>query len=59
MSLTGEREEGVTVEARTKEGAKSKHYETAVTNSKGFYRLRGLIPGVEYSIQVRGMECRS
>lgn len=47
--LSGQPKEGVSVEAR----AESKgFYEETVTDSTGFYRLRGLLPDTTYVIKV-------
>eukprot|EP00271_Cylindrocystis_brebissonii_P022943 TRINITY_DN908_c0_g2_i1.p1 TRINITY_DN908_c0_g2~~TRINITY_DN908_c0_g2_i1.p1 ORF type:complete len:904 (-),score=223.07 TRINITY_DN908_c0_g2_i1:598-3060(-) len=48
-SLAGQAEEGVPVEARSLEGGR---YETAVSDSRGLYRLRGLLPNTTYTIAV-------
>ncbi|CAI5496857.1 unnamed protein product, partial [Closterium sp. Naga37s-1] len=55
-SLSGAPEAGVQVEAREVAsgggGSQSSHYEMAVTNEEGEYRLRGLRPGGAYLVEV-------
>eukprot|EP00850_Spirogloea_muscicola_P008156 SM000043S15784 [mRNA] locus=s43:149855:159159:+ [translate_table: standard] len=48
-SLSGSPEAGMPVEARAVKGG---YYETTETDVNGHFRLRGLIPGVPYSVQV-------
>lgn len=49
MSLTGNPEEGVSLEAR----AESKgYYEETISESEGRYRLRGLLPDTAYTVRV-------
>ncbi|CAI5491027.1 unnamed protein product [Closterium sp. Naga37s-1] len=55
-SLSGAPQAGVQVEAREVVsgggGSQSSHYEMAVTNEDGEYRLRGLRPGGSYLVEV-------
>eukprot|EP01012_Entosiphon_sulcatum_P007940 TRINITY_DN1415_c0_g1_i1.p1 TRINITY_DN1415_c0_g1~~TRINITY_DN1415_c0_g1_i1.p1 ORF type:complete len:1194 (-),score=237.09 TRINITY_DN1415_c0_g1_i1:264-3824(-) len=48
-TLNGQPESGVAVEAVSADG----HYEETRTDSKGLFRLRGLVPKVEYTVRVR------
>eukprot|EP00897_Mesotaenium_endlicherianum_P005425 jgi/Mesen1/4910/ME000245S03967 len=47
-SLSGQPEDGVPLEARSASGL----YEQTTTGADGRYRIRGLVPGVAYSVQV-------
>ncbi|KAL8138821.1 hypothetical protein V2J09_004822 [Rumex salicifolius] len=47
--LSGQPKEGISIEARSETKG---FYEEAVTDSSGYYRLRGLQPDTTYSIQV-------
>ncbi|XP_051568464.1 nodal modulator 1-like [Myxocyprinus asiaticus] len=53
QSLGGNAEQGVAVEALG-QGECSMYSEDTVTDEEGRFRLRGLLPGCDYNIQLRG-----
>lgn len=52
-SLNGQSERALVVEAVSEEGAAVAQREEAVTDETGSFRLRGLVPGRKYSIQLK------